>query len=192
MKIQKLPSSSSVKTAAQTPKAPTSSLDRALAAALGEEKVAGDQSEVEVAAPSAMAQGNVVASLSKLAEDVAISNFDRQVAQVDKLGTVLADAFVRRIGDWEAGGAKLASARGDDAALTHEELAMVHDYRTNPAVFVQKVAAMVEGADAPLTEKQAQEIYAESARDATRMIHKVAMDHFAEGYRAIDELLAAG
>lgn len=189
MKIQKLPSNAgTTKTASQ--EAQTSKLDRALAAALGEAETKVASEQPEVATPSPRAQADVVASLSKLAEDVASSNFDRQVAQVDKLGTVLADAFVRRIGDWEAGGAKLASARGEETALTHEELAMINDYRTNPAVFVQKVAAMVEGGDAPLTEKQAQEIYAESAKDATRMIHKVAMDHFAEGYRAIDALLA--
>ena len=188
MNIRKIPQSNSPAVGATkiASAQPSSKLERALAAALSEEKVASETPEV-VATPSA--QRTVHSDLSKLAEEVAVSSFDRQVAQVDKLGTVMADAFVRRIGDWEEGSAKLASARASEAQLTHEELAMINDYRTNPALFVQKVAAMVEGAEPEMTEKQAADIYNTTAQETVRHIHKLAADHFAEGYRAAGEIL---
>lgn len=187
-KINKqVPTLSTTKTASE---ATESRLSRSLEAALGEtlpaesEKTASEAREAPV--------GSVSTHLAKFAEEIAGSQFDRQLAQVDRLGTAMADAFVRRIGAHEESAEKLAAARGDSMGLTHAELEMIHDLRTQPHVFVQKVAQMQQQLQkSAAQEKTAEEVYADTANETIRAIHKLASDCVADGYRAGLEFLGA-
>lgn len=191
MQVRKInnpvPSLPTVKTASVNQE---SRLSRALDAAIGQtlpaqtEKVASEAADAPV--------GNVSTHLAKFAEDIASSQFDRQLAQVDRLGTAMADAFVRRIGAHEESAEKLAAAREGSMGLTHDEIAMIQDLRTRPEVFVQKVAQMSQDLYKRAShEKTAEEVYAEAANDTIRELHKLACECVTDGYRAGLEMLGA-
>lgn len=197
MKMSRLTSTNTTtKTAAA--KSTQSLLDLAIeAASQGAEKVASQ----ETAEPEAPRHepSSVTASLTKLAEEVAANNMDSQIARVSKLGSAMGDAFMRRVGDWESVATKLASERTAEANLSPIELQMIHDYRHNKQAFVEKVAAMIpDGPQIPggdpsdnLTEKQAADLHQKTVETTVQLIHKTAMDHFLEGYRAMAEFLQA-
>jgi ribosome maturation protein Sdo1 len=180
----KNPAATSTKTAsAETPT--KSALERAMAAVVQDEPAKPAQEKVSADAQTASAHA---ASLAKIAEEVAASNFDRQIAQVDKLGSVMAQAFVRELSNLEQGAQKIAAEYTASANLTPDELAMIHDLRTQPEVFFQKVAAM--RGPTQLTEKEAADLYEKTAQDTVRQIHKLAMEHHVAGYQAADALIS--
>ena len=187
MNIKRIKGDTSTKTASAEPSNTASALERAMAAAVRDADPKPSQEKVSSEVQPQSQPSAHLNMLSKFAEEVAASNYERQVAQVDKLGSVMAQAFVRELGNLEQGAQKIASEYNANANLTPDEIAMINDLRTRPDVFFQKVAAMQRGDE--LTEKEAAELYEKTAKDTVRQIHKLAMDHHVAGYQAATALI---
>lgn len=169
--------------AATTPAAPASSkLDESINAAMAE--IAAKEKTASTAAQPTN-------DLQKLASEVANSNRDAEVAHAEKVGAAMADGFVRQVAAYEAAANQIVSEKTAQLNLSAEEIAMIEESRTNPRAFVEKMAAFRDqlSAERPLTEKEAHDVWNATAEETVRVIHKIAMDHYAAGYSAITEAL---
>ena len=131
---------------------------------------------------------NPVADLEKMAFEVAEGNRQGEVGHVEKLGSAMADSFVRQLAAYETAASNIAQEKAASMGVTAEELQMVHEARTNPQLFMAKVAEAA-GGEEQMTEKVAAEIWEQTAAETTRAIHKTAMDHYAAGYGAAVQVL---
>lgn len=126
--------------------------------------------------------------LEKMAAEVASSNRDAEIAHVEKLGSAMADSFVRQLAAYETASEKIAMEKAAEMDVTAEELQLVHAARTNPRAFIAKIAEQAQ-IDEYQNEKIAAEVWETTAQDTVRAIHKTAMDHYAAGYATVVEAL---
>jgi hypothetical protein len=119
--------------------------------------------------------------LRKLAGEVATTTMLEREAQMAKLGMIFADAVVARIGAHT----ELAEAREAEKmaslGLEDYEIAMINEFRQDPAQFVAKMASLHESMNEQIVE--------ETTANTVREIHKLATMHAAEGYAAIADIL---
>jgi hypothetical protein len=137
----------------------------------------------EVASPTA--------DLEKMAAAVVESQHASEVAHVQKLGAAMADAYVRQLASYEQAAAQLAQEKTASMGITDGELQLISELRADPQGTVMKLASMVGVApqDEYLTEKQAAEVWQQTAEATVRGIHKTAMEHYATGYQTVLEVL---
>ena len=155
-----------------------SSVSHALEAALAQAEAVKTASE----------RRNPAADLEKMAAEVAEGNRMGEVGHVEKLGSAMADSFVRQLAAYETAANNIAQEKAASMQVTAEELEMVMEARHNPQLFLAKVAEAAQGGE-QMSEKIAAEIWETTAQDTTRAIHKTAMDHYAAGYAAIAQAL---
>ena len=168
------------KTAQAKPAAPgtKSGVSTALEAALA---------QAEGVAKTAAEQNSPARELEKLASEVTSQNRDEELAHAQKLGHYIADGFIRNIASYEAAAEKLAMEKAASMQITAEEIAMVREARENPKAFLAKVAAQ----EPQLTQAEAKALEEKTAQETIRGIHKLAMEHYASGYKAMEEALAS-
>lgn len=168
------------KTASHTP-AKTSNIASAIDEALAQAEAVKTASEGR----------NPSADLEKMASEIAFEQRDAEVGHAEKIGAAMADSFVRQLAAYETAAQNIAMEKAASMQISADELEMVREARENPEGFIAKVAAAAGvGADEEqLTEKQAAEIWENTAQETVRGIHKVAMDHYAAGYATIADAL---
>ena len=148
------------------------------------------------AVKTASERRNPAADLEKMAAEVAEGNRMGEVGHVEKLGSAMADSFVRQLAAYETAANNIAQEKAASMQVTAEELEMVLEARNNPQLFMAKVAEAAQAAQAAqgseqISEKVAAEIWETTAQETTRAIHKTAMDHYAAGYASIAQALEA-
>ena len=160
-----------------------SSVSHALEAALAQAEAVKTASE----------RRNPAADLEKMAAEVAEGNRMGEVGHVEKLGSAMADSFVRQLAAYETAANNIAQEKAASMQVTAEELEMVMEARHNPQLFIAKVAEAAQAAQGgeEMSEKVAAEIWETTAQETTRAIHKTAMDHYAAGYASIAQALEA-
>jgi hypothetical protein len=168
------------KTASHTP-TKTSNIASAIDEALAQAEAVKTASEAR--SPSA--------DLEKMASEIALGQRDAEVGHAEKIGAAMADSFVRQLAAYETAAHNMAMEKAASMEITAEEVEMIREARENPEAFIAKVASAIDSSDEDetLTEKQASEIWENTAQETVRGIHKVAMDHYAAGYATIADAL---
>jgi hypothetical protein len=140
------------------------------------------------AVKTASERRNPSEDLEKMAFEVAQGNRMGEVGHVEKLGSAMADSFVRQLAAYETAANSIAQEKAASMQVTAEELEMVMEARHNPQLFIAKVAEAAQNGE-QMNEKVAAEIWEQTAQETTRAIHKTAMDHYAAGYASIAQAL---
>lgn len=168
------------KTASHTP-VKTSNIASAIDEALAQAEAVKTASETR----------NPSADLEKMASDLAMGQRDAEVGHAEKIGAAMADSFVRQLAAYETAAQNIAMEKAASMEITADEVEMVRAARENPSAFIAKVAEMsgMSAQEEGLTEKQAAEIWENTAQETVRGIHKLAMDHYAAGYATIASAL---
>ena len=152
------------------------------------------------AVKTASERRNPAADLEKMAFEVAEGNRMGEVGHVEKLGSAMADSFVRQLAAYETAANNIAQEKAASMQVTAEEVEMVLEARNNPQLFIAKVAEAAQAnqeaqygqyaqGGGQISEKVAAEIWETTAQETTRAIHKTAMDHYAAGYASIAQAL---
>lgn len=154
---------------ASAPKAPTHDSSRdALVGALND-ALATDKVASEAASP--------VADVMKVAEELAGVEQDARIKEAQVMGAAFADAFVARLGVWQAKAAELNQAEPAKLAADSEMLAQAQHLG-----YAQTKEAL---------EEQAKVAYAQGYNDTVGAIHQAASNEFLKGAAVMSYVLDA-
>jgi hypothetical protein len=164
---------STEKVAAEAPRdALVSALNSALTAAPSAEKTAS-------------AKANPVADVMKVAEELAATEQEANIKHAQVMGAAFADAFVSRMGVWQAKAAELNQQPVVASPSNFGKLA-----QENPALLTQAQNLGYQQTKAAL-DKQANDAYVAGFNDTVNAIHKTASDEFVKGAQVMNLVLNA-
>jgi hypothetical protein len=124
--------------------------------------------------------------LMKIAEQVAALDREGEIKHAQLLGAAMGDAFVARVGQWEAAAAAVDSPQAKTAAA-NDQAALAKFAAENPEAF-QAAAQQGYLEGKALIEKVGQQVFEQRYQQKVAAIRTTALQHWGHAFKTMDEV----